>query len=372
MSELLNEIDANEVTDRLNLAVVYTVESLEPIPNKDRIELVHLKDCGYTTICEKGHAVGDKVVFIKYDTVLPKVDIFDFMASFKYRVKQKSFTERDENDEIVKKMYSQGIVLPVKLVFEYLNSLNATQYSQYDDIEVEGYDLTEDLGVKKYIPPTQGGGGSTFGQMRSKGDFPTHVVGKTDEINLASKVRALDELRGKPFYITLKIEGSSLTTFWDKEETDLNVCSRNNQIGEHETNKFWIAAEKYNLRTKLVDSDFAIQAELYGEKIQKNKLGIEGVDMAVFNVSVQGTRERMGYSGMIHFLADLGLPMVPLVMTGESFDMTFDELQELADKQVYANGEVAEGIVIRPMEPFYSKVLKELWSVKVINRDYKL
>jgi hypothetical protein len=40
--EHLNEIEANEITDRDNLAVVYSVERLEAIPNKDRIELITL------------------------------------------------------------------------------------------------------------------------------------------------------------------------------------------------------------------------------------------------------------------------------------------------------------------------------------------
>jgi hypothetical protein len=66
------------------------------------------------------------------------------------------------------------------------------------------------------------------------------------------------------------------------------------------------------------------------------------------------------------------IPLVPLVMEIKSFDMSFNELQELADVQKYDSGEDGEGIVIRPTEPFYSNVLKEDWSVKVINRNYHL
>ena len=50
----------------------------------------------------------------------------------------------------------------------------------------------------------------------------------------------------------------------------------------------------------------------------------------------------------------------------DKFDWTFDKLQK------YNNGETAEGIVIRPKEPFYSNVLKDTWSLKCINREYKL
>jgi RNA ligase (TIGR02306 family) len=388
MNEILNEIDANEVTERDNLAVVYSVERLEAIPGKDRIELVHLTDCGYTTICEKGHSVGDLVVFIKYDTVLPKNELFEFMADYKYRVKSKSFTEKNEAGEVVKKIYSQGIVLPIGVVREFIIK-SGTLKLWDDDYEscgecvtiigagkpntpiAEGSDFTEILEIKKYIPPVAGGSG--FGEMRTKGSFPTHIISKTDEMNLASKVRALDELQGKAVYITQKIEGSSVSCFLEDNTQELIVCSRNNMITETETCKFWIAANKHNLKDKLIDYPWlAIQAELYGSGIQKNKLGIEGVDIAIFNMVDKRTRQRLGFKQMDFIAQTLGLPLVPVCCIIENFDWTFDQLQEFADIQKYPNGEIAEGIVVRPMEPFISQVLKEEWSFKVIGRDYKL
>ena len=373
--ETLNAVDAEEITERNNLAVFLRVERLEAIPNKDRIELVHLKDNGYTTICEKGHKVGDLVVFIKYDTIVPDNELFAFMKEYKFRVKPRSFTERDEEDNVIKKIYSQGIVLPLQTVIDFLLSQKTDAYEQLEDFagSLEGFDLTTILETKKYIPPAIGGG-SSFGQMCSKGDFPTHIVSKTDEVNVASIVRALDELQGKPAYITLKIEGSSLTTMWDDASEELMVCSRNNQIGEHETNKFWKAIHKYGLKEKLVDSPYTLQGECYGPGIQKNKLGASEADVSIFNVidTRNGNRIRLNYELMISVLDGLAVPMVPVVFETDSFDWTFDQLQEFADKQVYANGEIAEGIVLRCKKNFHSKILKSEWSVKIINRDYKL
>jgi RNA ligase (TIGR02306 family) len=223
MTTVINEIEANEVTERDNLAVLYRVERLEAIPNKDNIELVHMAQCGFTAVCQKGHAVGDLVVFVKYDSILPQNELFDFMKEFKYRVKAKSFTIRNEFDTVVGKIYSQGIVLPVNKVFEFVS-----EQSEMNDDEsglsecfYEGDDVTSILGVTKYIPPVSGG----MGNMQSKGDFPTHLVSKTDEVNLASKMRVLEELKGKKVYITLKIEGSSLSVVPEGDE--VNVCSRN-------------------------------------------------------------------------------------------------------------------------------------------------
>jgi RNA ligase (TIGR02306 family) len=384
MNELLNEIEANEVTDRDNLAVIYRVERLESIPLKDRIELVHLKDCGYTTICEKGHQIGDLVVFIKYDTIVPKNELFEFMADFKYRVKSKSFTERDEFDNVVKKIYSQGIVLPLQKVIDFTAQRDCSSDPEYKSESInidkliqktlwgEGDDFTKFLEIKKYIPPAIGSG-SSFGEMRKKGDFPTHIVSKTDELNLASRIRALEELGGKPVYITQKIEGSSVTFYLDDATGELIVCSRNNMLTETETNKFWQAVNKYNMKEKLIQYPWLVfQAELYGPGIQKNKLGIPEVDIAIFNMVDKRNRKRLSYDEMDDISVELGVCLVPVVYFIESFDRDFDWLQELADIQEYKNGAVAEGIVVRPIVPFYSNVLKELWSVKVINREYKL
>jgi RNA ligase (TIGR02306 family) len=367
----VNEVEANEVTDRDLLAVVYKVESLEAIPNKDRIELVHLDSCGYTCICEKGHTVGDLVVFIKYDTILPKIEMFNWMAESKYRVKPKSFTERDEEDNIVKKIYSQGIVMPLQIIKEYLTTLSQDEvpYDTFDN-PTEGVDLTKALGITKYIAPVSNGG---MGNMASKGDFPTHIVSKTDESNVCSKMKALPEIQGKAVYITQKIEGSSLTFYLDDATSELIVCSRNNMLIESDGNKFWQGVKKHDIFTKLEAIPWLIcQAELAGSGIQGNKLKIDGVDIFIFNMIDKRDRRRLGWDEMEAIAIEHDLPLVPLVATMNSFNLSFDELQSLSDSQKYSSGELAEGIVLRPQVPFYSNTLKDLWSVKIINRDYKL
>jgi RNA ligase (TIGR02306 family) len=244
--------------------------------------------------------------------------------------------------------------------------------NDYAIIMVEGCDLTYLLGIKKYIPPVNGQG-SNFGNMTSKGDFPTHIVSKTDETNLASKTYELQFIQGKRVYITLKIEGSSLTTLWDKENNELMVCSRNNQIGEHETNKFWQVVNKYNLKEKVMEFPWlVVQGELAGSGVQKNKLGIEGNDLFVFNMIDTRSSTKLNYDELVDMSSTLSVQLVPVIMVIDNFNMTFDELQELADKQVYSNGELAEGIVVRSCEPVDRKGVIVDWSYKVLNREYKL
>ena len=158
----------------------------------------------------------------------------------------------------------------------------------------------------------------------------------------------------------------------EDEEDDFFVCSRNNMLKEND-NKFWQAIDKNKLKEKLKTIPHIIcQAELYGIGIQKNKLGIPDVDLAVFNMVDRQTRRRLSLKEMLVISEMCKIPLVPLNCIIYSFDWTFEKLQEYADIMKYEHGEVAEGIVIRPCEPFFSNVLKDIWSVKVINREYKL
>lgn len=392
----MNEIDACEVTERDNLSVVAVVEKLEAIPLKDRIELVYLRNLGYTCVCEKGHKVGDLIVFTKYDTIVPNNELFEFMKESKFRVKSKSFTERDENDNVVKKIYSQGIVLPVKRVIDFFDNKTDGNSTLLQYTLVEGADVTGLLEIKKYIAPVSNGGG--LGNMQTKGDFPVNLVAKTDEDNLASRMSALFELEGKAVYFTLKSEGSSCTALVDPETSEFNVCTRNNIIMEHEGSKFWQAVNKYNLKETLPEKypNIAIQGELVGSGVQKNHHTIDGVDLHVFTMTdILDNRRRLSLDEMEYVCDDLGLTTVKVVyhtmnfkivpnIENDNFDpktyvyddnmvWSFDRLQKFADIQVYDNGTPAEGIVIRPCDSFPSQKLHTShWSGKVLNRDYKL
>ena len=64
--------------------------------------------------------------------------------------------------------------------------------------------------------------------------------------------------------------------------------------------------------------------------------------------------------------------MVPVEETGDCFDyQTIEELLERA-KGKYPSGMNKEGIVIRPLEPVYSKTVEGPLSMKVLNNDYLL
>ena len=91
-----------------------------------------------------------------------------------------------------------------------------------NDFEV-GKDLTEDLGIKKYIkelPANLSG--------ENEGDFPSHLISKTDEDNGLNDPEMVKKVLEQEPYITItqKLDGSSITIVVENGEIK-QVCSRN-------------------------------------------------------------------------------------------------------------------------------------------------
>ncbi len=361
--EDISDIEAEEIVDRKNLAVLATVSELFPMAGKDRILFAKIE--GWTTVVLKDDfKVGDLVLVVRYDSLLPELPMFEFMRNSKFRVKPKKFNTDDGP------LYSQVIAIPLSLVKEHLGDVALN----------EGDDLTDVLGVTKYIPK-QSGGGSAFGKMRRMGYFPSDIVSKTDETNACSKVKLLDEIMGCPYYISMKCDGSSLTALM--KDGKFLVCSRNNVLAEEKDNTFWQIAKKYNLKSILeANPNIIIQGELCGPKIQGNKMGLKEADLFVFNVINTEFDPEVGnellprcmqllpWYKAEEFCKDNGLKFVPTVDWGDRFNYTINQLIAMAAGLKYPNGNKAEGIVVRTIEPGYSKYLKGRLSFKVINPEY--
>jgi RNA ligase (TIGR02306 family) len=115
--------------------------------------------------------------------------------------------------------------------------------------------------------------------------------------------------------------------------------------------------------------NIAIQAELVGPGIQKNPLGLQGVDIRVFNVYYIDERRYGNYAELVKVCNDLGLPMVELVYKGTFAWNTDEDLRHLAEGVVYKTGKPAEGVVIRPTTEM--RISNERVSCKIINLLYK-
>lgn len=330
-----------------NLATIQVVKNVRKHPNADSLDLVQV--LGWQVVTKRGEfPEGSLCIYIVIDTVLPEKPEFEFLRNKHFRIKP----IRLRGEE------SAGIAFPLSILAtsKYLNK-------QW----VEGEDVTDILDIKHYEKPVPAElAGQAFGGL------PGFLI-MTDEDNLRSYPDAVPEMYGRPYYITRKDDGCSGTFFTN--DTDFGVCSRRIHLKESDTNGFWRMARKYDLekalRTAFPGRNFAIQGEVVGPGIQKNKLGLKELELHLFNLFDIKIRHYLNYEKIVEFCKEFNIPMVTLIAEGAAFGCNLDELVKLANEQKYPTGGPAEGIVIRPKDGFTSITLKKYWSGKVINENYK-
>jgi RNA ligase (TIGR02306 family) len=332
----------------MKLASVEIIKSLKKHPNADRLEIAQVM--GWQSVVQAGlHKEGDKVVFIVIDTILPKQTWSEFLID-------KNNTDKPIRLKMVRLRgeHSAGIVLPLSIFSD-----------EFQTFEV-GKDVTEELGIKKYIkelPANLSG--------ENKGDFPSHLCSKTDEDNGLSNLDIVEAVIKNPCTITQKLDGSSITVVIENGIIT-EVCSRNLSKKDTENSLFWKAARKLNIIEGFTG---IIQGELVGPGIQKNPLRLEDHEMIVFQIKKQNG-EYMNFQEMRGFcMVELKCKHVPHVndtsFVGATVDEALSKLQELADIQVYDSKEVAEGIVIRPSDYRKFEGSRRPMGFKILNRNYK-
>jgi RNA ligase (TIGR02306 family) len=331
-----------------NLATIQRVKNVHFCPDSDNLDLIQI--LGWQVVVRRNEfRENDLVVYIAIDTVLPERPEFEFLRNKHFRIKPIR----------LRKQGSAGIVFPLSILPK----------SVWDGLSFpkEGEDVSDVLSIIHYekpIPAELAG--------IAKGGLPGYII-MTDELNLRTYPDALPELHSRPYYITRKDDGSSGTFFIKGGE--FGVCSRKIQLERSDTNGYWKMAYKYDLeniiRKAFPDRDIAVQAEIVGPGIQKNKLGLKELELHLFNIFEIVNRHYMGYEQLVNFTKEFNIPMVTLIDEGLMFHYSLDELIKLANEQKYPTGGPAEGIVIRPKESITSAVLKRAWSGKVISENYK-
>jgi hypothetical protein len=239
-----------------------------------------------------------------------------------------------------------------------------------------GTDISSIINVLKYEKPIPA---HLEGQV--VGDFPTHLVSKTDEDNLKSIIEVFEELKeAEIIEATDKEDGTSATYIKELDGT-FRVCSRNLELKDTESNVHWQMARKYNLKEDL-KAGYAIQGEIVGPGIQGNPAGYEEVDLIIFNVINLTTRRPLWpqrYGNIEIFGRNKRTAQFAGNWSGKELQsMTIDDLQEFVNKRTYINGKPSEGMVFRgynregdAIVPIYSKKLQKMLSVKIINQNYK-
>ena len=329
-----------------NLVNIVSIKQLESMPDYDNIELARMEENDWQCVVKKGEfKPGDLGVYFCIDSMVDKTNPeLAFMERKKFIVWNTKFRGTP----------SQGLLLPISFL-KSCGVEDASQFKPGDDVTV----LTKTVKYEK--PVTE--------KMASSGNFPSHLISITDESNAASYKKLWDELvPGEILDITEKADGSSATVLY--EGGKFTTCSRRLITESGYPN---LMAEKYNFESILaIQQHYAVQMECVGPGIQKNKLGLTDKEVRVFNIKNLQTGAYLNYIDLQAFCNQYHVPPVRLVETIEYNPQvhTFKWFQELANNLKYENGHIAEGIVIRPRNMRYSRTLRKMWSLKVINQNY--
>jgi len=333
------------------LASIQKIEKIEPIENADRIEVASI--LGWKIVVKKGEfKQGDICVYFEVDSFLPICPEFEFLRNSSFKksdILGEGFRIKTQK---LRGVISQGLILPLSILPE-------GNYKIDDDV-------SEILGVKKWIVPEIEGNLGTI----INGFCP--YTSKTDEIRIQTIPDIIQELKGKPYYISTKMDGTSVT-MWSKDG-EFHVCGRDSEYKDDEKAVYWNVARKLNIVDKIKESglNIAIQGEMCGPKIQKNRLKLTELHWYVFTIVDLNTGKRYNLDKLIEFCNIYGLEHVPIEEQNESFEYTtIEELLERAKGQ-YPSGLAKEGIVIRSLTNDWSKILNGPLSFKVLNNNFLL
>lgn len=335
------------------LASIQRIKYVKPIPDADAIETVGV--LGWECVSKKNEfKEGDKCVYFEIDSLLPENSQFEFLRKSCWNENFKKFRLKTIK---LRKQISQGLALPIDLFPELINADTGT-------------DVTNLLGVEKYEPPVPA---EISGDARSF----CWPISKTDEsrVQLDDEYHFIDKLTGRPYYISLKLDGTSSTFLIDPKDETYHVCGRNYSYQKKPNHDFWKISNRYNIEhgLRVLWSDgirVAIQGECCGPGIQKNPLGLQSSDLFVFNVVNIDTNKKLSLDESLDIVDRLGLKFAPVIEKGLSFKYGKEDLLDKASGKYFEHFASAnpsqdrEGIVIR-------SICGEI-SFKAINNEFLL
>lgn len=354
----------------MNLASVQKIIKIEPIEGADAIELAFV--LGWQVVVKKNEfKVGELVVYIQIDTVVPETEQFEFLRERNFRVRTIK----------LRKQLSQGLIIPFPL-------------SKKDRAYQEGYNVTEIIGVKKYEKPDNNPIiekprmpkvwykkwlylfkynilYKVFPNLRPKtrSPFPTNLVSITDEERIQNIPATFTKYAGKTFIVREKLDGSSITIIHNKVfgKSVFRICSRRFEL--HDKKNDWFKTfESTNFRleiSKLIEyyqtNDIIIQGECIG-KFNGNHHNLKKDEIRVFNIFVDGNP--LNPIAFENVTSTLRIPVCPIRGT-YVLPTTMEAVLFLSEGEDCLNPKA-------PREGLVWRCVDDNFSFKAINNAYLL
>ena len=392
----------NPNTGERELAYVVKIDSIEPIPGRDRVECARVG--GWTIMVRKDQfKPGDLGIYFEIDSKVPVKEPFMFLEGKHFKIKTQKY--KTPNGQF----WSQGLLMAAEdFGWRIVENGTAIAKENGDSFELGDF-LTKELGVvyadpednsrkskssvDKYQKMAQRMGKKFakqpyrwlmkrtwgkkllfffYGKKKDTKAWPEWVV-KTDEERIENLPWRLQDKT--PWFATEKIDGTS-TTFTMRgfgRKREFYICSRNVCFNTpekmesgawYDTNVYQEMAIKYNIEEVLSmlmeyfgniknkEVDFVtLQGETYGAGIQKRDYSLTDHDFMAFNVIIGYVGEaprRLNPEEMTTLLADYGVPCVPIIDTAYVLPDTIEELRDFVNSAMSAvDGQMKEGIVFR-------------------------
>lgn len=318
------------------MATLRRVKELSPIPGADAIEVASVD--GWKVVVKKGEfSVGDLAVYCEIDSWIPN-SIAPFLSRGNTPREYEGIPGERLRSIKLKGQISQGLLLKPDV-----DEKSALKIGEITFPCEEGYDVSEFLGIKKWEAPVPA---QLAGVV--KGNFPGFIP-KTDQERVQNLVNDLVTWRNSGFTweVTEKLDGSSMTVYFNRGE--MGVCSRNLDLKESDTNTFWLTARKSGILEKLqsLNRNIAIQGELIGEGIQKNRYNVKGHDFFAFDIYDIDTGEYLSPLHRVQMLDNLSIKKVPLISSHKEFRPNVDEILTFAESVSKLHNTEREGIVFK-------------------------
>lgn len=349
---------------------VCLVEEIAPIEGADRIERVRVKN--WWSVSAKGlHKVGDKVVFVPPDAVVPE-DLANRWGIAKYcpRIPQSMCN----NNEVLYRVKAAR--------FRGASSFGTIQALD-DPTWPVGFDVKDFYQITKYEPPVKSLDGDAAHEI------PTfHAYTGIENICNFPNVFVKDE----PVIVTEKIHGTNSRVGYvlngrnDFGDENWEFVAGSHSVRRKEfdakghRSKYWLPMtdELKNLLVHLhihknAKQSVIVFGEIFGQGIQDMDYGQKAPNFKAFDISIDGNY--MNWNEMIEVLGKYNIPVVPTLYEGP---FSLEELVKHVDgKTTICNPsdiktpfKGREGIVIKTAVERYDAVLNSRAILKYISADY--
>lgn len=354
-----------------HLASVRKISKITPIDGADAIVLVQVD--GWQCVAKKEEfEVDDLCVYFEIDSFLPLRPQYEHIRSRAYKKMGDKEGIRIKTIKL-RGQLSQGLALPVDMFIDDFADSKYDEDQELGEFFYPGADLTEFLSVEKYekLLPTD-----LVGQ--AAGNFPSFIP-KTYQERCQNIPYQIFELHKDDRYeITLKCDGSSFTGFKYNDST--GVCSRNYELkinDENNTNAFVRMFVDSRLQEVLAgfDRNIAIQGELMGPGVQRNRENLSSAKLMVFDIYDIDRSEKLKSHDRLHLLAQLraagiseAISHVPIIESSATLaDLGITDISSLlayADRPSI-NHAIAEGLVFKSLDSdFTFKVISNRYLLK--------